>query len=270
MADLTRPVQSVGIGQPESTKSNKSGTILGHAVNTSSVGGPYPVHKVQQVYDKAYTQPGIMGTHLDEEYSKVTKQTLLRFCEKTVNQRILDLGTGDGDLWQYASPSQEGHALDISYVGVSRAHQRFPSLHSVVGISENLPYPDRFFGAVVSADTMEHVFDINLSLREVRRVLVSGGIFALSIPTPDSLRRWALNRLWRQKPSAKLLIRLLYVVVRRTLVFGNAVFQPIDRDLTDVEWSLLLEENGFRVSYVEEWPKRPFEPIVYLIQASAV
>ncbi|MEZ4731878.1 MAG: class I SAM-dependent methyltransferase [Caldilineaceae bacterium] len=228
----------------------------------------YPMAEVQAIYDKAYTTPGLMGTHLDGEYSRVTKSTLLAMCQPASNGRLLDLGTGDGDLWTFAETTLEWHAIDISHVGVARAHSRFPRLHPAVAIGEYLPYPDQFFDAVVAADTMEHVFDLEQSLREIRRVLAPGGKFALSVPAPQSLRKWATNRLLRQRPEPALLWRLLRTVVKRRLLFGKAAFQPIDRDLSLSHWRALLQQQEFQVQQTKLWPVAPLEPIVYLLETT--
>lgn len=220
--------------------------------------------EVQAIYDKAYTTPGLMGTHLDGEYSRVTKTTLLDFCRAAPNQRLLDLGTGDGDLWAFASPTLEWHAIDISQVGVVRAQARFGRLQPAVAIAEHLPYPNNFFGAIIAADTMEHVFDLKQSLGEIRRVLAPGGCFALSVPAPKSLQTWAKNRLLRQRPDPWLLLRLLRTVLKRRLLFGRAAFQPIDRDLSLAHWRDLLQSEGFQVHQSAIWPLAPLEPIVYL------
>ena len=220
--------------------------------------------EVQAIYDKAYTTPGLMGTHLDGEYSRVTKTALLEFCRAAPNRQLLDLGTGDGDLWAFAAPILEWHAVDISQVGVARAQARFDRLRPAVAIAEHLPYPDNFFGAIVAADTMEHVFDLTQSLSEIRRVLAPGGHFALSVPAPQSLQKWAKNRLLRQRPDPMLLLRLIRTVLKRRLLFGKAAFQPIDRDLSLAHWGELLQTQGFQVQQSAVWPLAPLEPIVYL------
>lgn len=223
------------------------------------------VKDVRSIYDKAYAHPGLMGTHLDREYSRVTKTSLLGLCTGAPNPRLLDLGTGDGDLWEFAGAHWKKHAVDISQTGTRRAAMRFPTLRAAVSIAENLPYPDDFFGAVVAADTIEHVFSLEQSLQEVRRVLRPGGKFALSVPAPDSLRKWAANRLLRQVPSLKMLGQLLWVVARRQMLFGQAAFQPIDRDLSMKDWRALLHRAGFTITRTVEWPQSPLTPIVYLI-----
>lgn len=228
------------------------------------------VAEVKSIYDKAYGHPGIMGTHFDEEYSRVTKTRLLGFCSLPAGGRLLDLGTGDGDLWQYADPAWEWNGLDISEVGVRRAAGRFPALAALVGTTERLPYADGGFDAVVAADTLEHAFDLEASLAEVRRVLVPGGILALSVPAPDSLRKWGYNRLIRERPDPGFVLRLAGLVLKRILLFGRAAFQPIDRDLGLEAWQALLARSGFVVERCEAWPEPPLLPIVYLLAARSV
>lgn len=230
----------------------------------------HSVQSIQKIYDKAYAHPGLMGTHFDREYSRITKTTLLDLCRDAPNNRLLDIGSGDGDLWEFVPPTLAGYAVDISVIGSQRAASRFPHLKAAVAIAEDLPYPDHFFGSVVAADTIEHVFDIQASLAEVRRVLAPGGKFALSVPTPNSLQKWAFNRLLRQIPSPIMLLRLLSVVTRRTLLFGRAAFQPIDRDLSLNNWCAQLEEAGFAIQTVTEWPLAPLKPMVYLISTQSI
>lgn len=223
------------------------------------------VSHVKAIYDKAYANPGLMGTHLDYEYSQVTKTSLLEMCTDASPQRILDVGTGDGDLWEFAPLDWGWHAIDISPIGVRRTVDRFSAVRGVAGIAENLPYPDKYFGAVVAADTIEHVFDIPATLREIARVLVSGGRFALSVPTPNSLPKWAYNRFLGERPSPILFAKLVYTIVRRTLLFGQPTFQPIDRDLSIEQWQQYLLNAGFVIEKTIAWPHPPLKPIVYLI-----
>lgn len=239
-------------------------------LKTMTADTTYSTAEVRAIYDKAYTTPGLMGTHLDSEYSRVTKTGLLEFCQAAPNKRLLDLGTGDGDLWAFAASTLDWYAIDISQVGVARAQDRFTNLRPSVAIAEHLPYPDNFFGAIVAADTMEHVFDLEQSLSEIHRVLAPGGKFALSVPAPESLRKWAKNRFLRQRPNPAFMLRLLQTVWKRRRLFGKAAFQPIDRDLSMAHWCELLQSQGFEIEQRAHWPISPMEPIVYLIGTSVV
>ncbi|MGH2458040.1 MAG: class I SAM-dependent methyltransferase [Chloroflexota bacterium] len=227
----------------------------------------FPIRKVQDVYDRAYGHPGIMGTQFDPEYSRVTKTALLEFCHGAPNARILDIGTGDGDLWTFTPDANNGYAIDISEVGVRRARGRFPSLHAAVAVSEWLPYPNEFFGSVIAADTLEHAFDLVQSLRAIKRVLAADGTLACSVPAPDSLRKWGYNRMLRGVPSLRFALRLARVVLLRAFLFGKPNFQPLDRDLSLDGWRQVLDEAGFRIVTLREWPAPPLKPIVYLVSA---
>ncbi len=230
----------------------------------------YPIHKVKDIYDRAYQHPDVMGTKFDPQYSRVTKTALLSLCNATRNPRILDIGTGDGDLWEFANPESVWHAIDLSEVGIRCALHRFPRLKAAVAVSEWLPYSDAYFDAITAVDTIEHAFDLPKTLACIRRVLAPGGTFAFSVPIPNSLRKWALNRIVRSKASPLLVLRLAWTVLKRTALFGHPCFQPIDRDLTLEGWrATLLESAGLQVFSVEQWPLKPLEPIVYLLAAKA-
>ena len=223
--------------------------------------------QVQAIYDKAYRHPGLMGTDLDHTYDAVTKQLLLDFAKPLATKRLLDVGCGVGSLWEHVPSDVEGYALDISLVGVRTAAQRYPGLTASVSAAEYLPYPNGYFHCVIAADTIEHAFSPSRALAEIWRVLEPGGHFCTSFPVPDSLRKWGRNQLSRGRAALSLLPRLGWVLFQRFALFGRLDFQPIDRDKNIEEWRVLLEETGFQVSRVLEWPLPPEVPIVYLVHA---
>lgn len=228
--------------------------------------------QLQRIYDRAYDHEGIMGTDLDEEYDRVTKESLLAFCAPLEGRRLLDLGCGIGALWRYlpADTPVQGFALDISQIGAAKAQHRYPSLTVSVSVAEHLPYDDNFFDAVIAADTIEHTFDPDRALDEIHRVLRSGGVLAASFPIPNSLRKWGWNRLIEEHASPRFVLRLFWVVVRRIMLFGSANFQPIDRDDDESGWMTRLEARGFRIKQVNVWPEEPHLPIVSLVRAERI
>lgn len=128
---------------------------------------------------------------------------------------------------------------------------------------------NRLLWVVIAADTVEHVFDLRAALLEVRRVLVNGGYFALSVPTPNSLPKWAYNRFIGQRPSPILFAKLLYTILARAVLFGHPAFQPIDRDLSVDEWHELITQAGFVIEQSVSWPQPPLKAIVHLFGARA-
>jgi SAM-dependent methyltransferase/uncharacterized protein YbaR (Trm112 family) len=230
-------------------------------------GSPIALDPLRALYDRVYEHDGLMGTDLDGTYDRVTKETLLGFARPLAGKRLLDVGTGTGNLWGYVPAGVEGYALDISATGVRRAAQRYPELTVSVSTAEFLPYPDGFFDAVVAADTVEHTFSPSRTLQEIRRVLRADGVLGASFPVPNSLRKWGWNQLVHKPPDLGLFLRLIRVLVKRTLLFGRPVFQPLDRDYSLEDWIGLLETSGFRVETLLPWPEPPRLPIVTLIKA---
>jgi len=217
---------------------------------------------MKAIYDRAYKTAGLMGTHYDTEYSRYTKEALLAHRAQAPFGDILDLGTGDGDLWEYAPKDTEWHGIDISETGVRRAKTRFPSLSAVVGVAEHLPYASESFSLVVAADTLEHTVDLQGALAEIHRILIPGGVLAFSVPTPNSLRKWVFNFITAERPSPRMILGLVGVVLKRIILFGRPDFQPIDRDLELSRWEALVGDAGFEISRLETWPTPPKRAII--------
>jgi SAM-dependent methyltransferase len=102
--------------------------------------------------------------------------------------RALDLGCGDGRLTAELDAA-ELTAADVSRVAVDRARARLPGAAAVVELAPDasLPFADGAFDLVLTAETAEHVRDLQLFLSEIRRVLVPGGELALTTPASGPL-----------------------------------------------------------------------------------
>ncbi len=81
--------------------------------------------------------------------------------------RLLDLGCGPRDQ---AAPAQH---LGADYVGVDWSS----SAADLLADAHAIPFQDATFDAVLSYAVLEHLYDPFLAVREVARVLKSGGIY---------------------------------------------------------------------------------------------
>ena len=100
---------------------------------------------------------------------------------------VLDIGCGTAARPPYQRRDGRARYVGVDpLVGTSARDFEF-----VVGVGEQLPFRSGCFDVVLSATTLDHVVDPAASLREVRRVLRSGGRVALWMGVVDSaaLRR---------------------------------------------------------------------------------
>jgi SAM-dependent methyltransferase len=98
--------------------------------------------------------------------------------------RVLDVGCGEAHLT--AVLARAGYAalgVDVSLEALRRARSNYPDL-DLRAIPErgSWPLPDAQFDMVWAGEVIEHVADTIGWLSEVRRVLRSGGLLAISTP----------------------------------------------------------------------------------------
>jgi SAM-dependent methyltransferase len=133
--------------------------------------------------------------------------------------KSLELGCGTGFFTlnlKLAGILEEGHVTDLSPGMVEVAERNARSLGfevtGRVADAERLPYDDNSFDLVVGHAVLHHIPDVELSLREVLRVLKPGGRFVFAgEPTRhgDLIARrlsritwWATTRITRLPPLA--------------------------------------------------------------------
>lgn len=106
--------------------------------------------------------------------------------------RVLEIATGSGEMFRRlvkANPEGKTYGLDLSPNMAARtqlrARREFPQAHSHCGAVDvrNLPFRSSTFDAVVCCYLFELLAqdDIRRTLREVCRVLRSGGTFSLVV-----------------------------------------------------------------------------------------
>ena len=107
-----------------------------------------------------------------------------RFAKDFVNgKRVLDIACGDG--YGAAALAKAGAAsvagVDISAEACEQARRKY-GLDARVGDAQAIPLPAQSIDVVVSFETIEHVDDPAVFLRECARVLVPDGLLIVSTP----------------------------------------------------------------------------------------
>jgi ubiquinone/menaquinone biosynthesis C-methylase UbiE len=112
-------------------------------------------------------------------------------------RRLLDLGSGMGGLsvallLNHAPEGMRLQAMDYNpdYCRIAqlRALRYGLDLSIAVAAGEQLPYQDGSFDCIICLDVLEHVADAARVLREMRRVLVPGGVVLTTVPNRRAFR----------------------------------------------------------------------------------
>jgi ubiquinone/menaquinone biosynthesis C-methylase UbiE len=110
------------------------------------------------------------------------------------NERILDLGCGEGRhaISAYMVQNLDAVGVDLSLKDLNTTQTRFTefvepencqkSLVLSVANGQQLPFADESFDKVICSEVLEHIHDYHSVLSEIRRVLKTGGIAAISVP----------------------------------------------------------------------------------------
>jgi SAM-dependent methyltransferase len=98
---------------------------------------------------------------------------------------------------------------------------------ALTGNGEALPFADNSFDFVTNLGSLEHFVDPGLGLREMKRVLRSGGLIGLLVP------------------NSYYLLDIVWHVWRRGYPVSHS--QTIERFATAGQWSDLLKENGLQI-----------------------
>jgi methionine biosynthesis protein MetW len=108
-------------------------------------------------------------------------------------ERVLDSGCGPGFLAQLlVEGGMEVVGTDVSRVGVERTRGRGIEAYQVDLDTDELPFPDGSFDAVVANSNLEHLFFIHRHVRACARCVRPGGTFIWLVP---NIGHWRY-RLW--------------------------------------------------------------------------
>ena len=115
----------------------------------------------------------------------------------TVNSKILDIGCGEGKIWQLF-PGHNVTGLDISEKNLKKAKKY---LKPVLGKAEELPFMSESFDLVIASEILEHLFRPEQALQEINRVLRQKGKAIITFPNTASLSFRISLLIWGRNPT---------------------------------------------------------------------
>lgn len=152
---------------------------------------------------------------------------LFQKYSKFSNGKILDFGCGNGFFARLVfGKSKINVGLDLfdnERVKEAKKKNIFKKISLYDG--NKIPYPDNYFNTVVSNCVLEHIPDINLSLKEIYRVLKPDGCFITSVMADQ----WE-NNLFGTKIFGKKYIDYLQKIQDHHNLFSNKQWQTYFRN----------------------------------------
>lgn len=133
---------------------------------------------------KQYELSGIQRGH--RIFELMNKRVLLE------RKLVLDVGSGDGGISiSFARHNCFVTSLEPDFGRLKRTKVRTnehnTKLNLVAAFSENLPFVDEKFDLLIMNDVIEHVQNIPQTIKEISRVLRTGGLCYLSVPNKLSI-----------------------------------------------------------------------------------
>jgi ubiquinone/menaquinone biosynthesis C-methylase UbiE len=144
-----------------------------------------------------------------KKYGKIFKQPqedvleISNLFKKRHVRKILDLGCGTGRHTVYlAKKGFDAYGIDIAEEGIKILKQwlkkeKLQANLKIGSIYKKLPYPDNFFDAVISTNTIHHerIQNIRKAIKEIERILKPSGIIFLTVRRRKFIKNWQKNKI---------------------------------------------------------------------------
>ncbi len=153
-----------------------------------------------QIYDhdyfngkKSFFWRGGYGGYggLSKKYFDNLYKPLISFVHDLPDKaRILDIGCAYGFMLERFPQTFQKYGVDVSEHAIGIAKKRLPQAQfKVVQVEKGLPFAKNFFDLVICNDVLEHLEKPELLLKHVKTVLKPGGIFYVTTPNLNLIRR---------------------------------------------------------------------------------
>ena len=123
---------------------------------------------------------------LPPEWNEENLERILKFCRDKIQGRVLDVGCGDGFFTAQILQRfnlKNVYGLDISSKAVDLARLKHPEIKFRQSALNHIPEETSSIDSVTMIEVIEHLVDIEGTLKELFRVMKPGGI--LLITTTD-------------------------------------------------------------------------------------
>ena len=133
-----------------------------------------------------------------------TRKIVFELCERNPDGRLLDCGCGDGEITMEVAQrigAKEIWGIDIVEANAVKAKERGIKV-ARADLNKPFPLESESFDVAHAANIIEHLYDTDMFLKEVHRVLKLGGYFIVSTCNLAAFHNIFFLLLARQPPPA--------------------------------------------------------------------
>lgn len=145
------------------------------------------MRRMRRFYERFWVERSEKLRHASAVRSKVA----LELVPPMSGGKVLDVGCGEGTMLCEVARKANGASLfgfDISELAARKAAEK--GLPAMVADAEaGLPFKDNSFDLVICSEVLEHLFDPERALEEIRRVLKPTGRLIVSVPNMGYIRK---------------------------------------------------------------------------------
>lgn len=94
-------------------------------------------------------------------------------------KKILDIGCGPRGSLEWADMALERFGLDPNANKYLKLGANRHKMTYINASAEKIPFEGKYFDIITSFNSLDHVDDLNLTIKEIKRVLKPGGLFLL-------------------------------------------------------------------------------------------
>jgi len=153
-------------------------------------------------WNKIFKQRGKFFTKPQEDLPRIVK-----LFKKKNARKILDLGCGSGRHTVYlAKHGFKVWGIDIAPEGIKITKgwlkkEKLKANLKVGNVYKKLPYPDHFFDALISTQTLHHnrIGNIRKLIKEIEKVLKMNGLIFITVNKKHSEKAIPKEKIWKIK-----------------------------------------------------------------------
>jgi 2-polyprenyl-3-methyl-5-hydroxy-6-metoxy-1,4-benzoquinol methylase len=120
-------------------------------------------------------------------YSSLRQKIMASLVDK--NQKVLDLGCGTGSFIKLLNQkNKEVEGLEISQKAAQIGQKKGLKI-KIADLHQTFPYSKNTFDTITAGEIIEHIYDTDFFLEEIKRILKPNGFLILSTPNIATLGR---------------------------------------------------------------------------------